>query len=56
MNEQPHLPDGDGLALVAERDPTELRVVGESLYADRFGGLDESDNFLASLRELWRLT
>ena len=50
-----YLADSDGFALVSEREAAQLRVVGETFYANRLHCLDERNDLLASFRELWRL-
>ena len=51
-----HLSNGDGLTLVSESEPTELRIIGELLDTNGGGCLDQSNDFLALLRELrWPL-
>lgn len=56
MAKDTDLADRNGLALVSEGKPPELRVVREALYAHGRGGFDKRDDLLALLRELrWLL-
>ena len=55
MCNEADLADSDRLPLVSEREAAQLRVVGETFYANRLHCLDERHDLLASFRELWRL-
>lgn len=55
MYNEADLADSDRLALVSEREAAELRVVDKALDAHGLRRLDQSDDLLALLRELWRL-
>ena len=48
------LANGNRLAFVSKSESAELGVVGEALNTDKLRGLNERDDLLAPLRELWR--
>ena len=49
------LANSNRLALVSKRETTQLRIVREPFYTNGLCGLDERDDLLAPLCELWRL-